>query len=1145
MSDSEASNFSDNDSDAGGRGGGGSESESEDNRSVKSGGASDTGSGRRSRSASRSRRRSRSRSQSKSHSRLRSRSRSGSGSDAGGSHRADEAEEAHSGDDEEVEPEEEPEGEDLDGSSDYDEEEYEDDDRPSRKKKKKDKFGGFIIDEAEVDDEVEDDDEWEDGAQEIGIVGNEVDELGPTAPEIEGRRRGTNLWDSQKEDEIEEYLRKKYADESVVSRHFGDGGEEMSDEITQQTLLPGVKDPNLWMVKCRIGEEKATVLLLMRKFITYQFSGEPLQIKSVVAPEGVKGYIYIEAYKQPHVKAVIENVGNLRMGIWKQQMVPIKEMTDVLRVVKEQTGLKAKQWVRLKRGIYKDDIAQVDYVDLAQNQVHLKLLPRIDYTRPRGALRTAQSESEALKRKKKRRPPAKPFDPEAIRAIGGEVTSDGDFLIFEGNRYSRKGFLYKNFTTSAIIAEGVKPTLSELERFEEAPEGIDIELSGTPTTGVSAGKEDQAVTHSFSNGDNVEVCEGELMNLQGKIVSIDGNMIMVMPKHEELKEALEFQANELRKYFRMGDHAKVVAGRYEGDTGLIVRVEQNRVVLFSDLSMHELEVLPRDLQLCSDMATGVDSLGQFQWGDLVQLDVQTVGVIVRLERENFHVLSMHGKVVEARPQGLTKRRENRNAVALDSQQNTIQKKDIVKVIDGPHAGRGGEIKHLYRSFAFLHSRMYLDNGGIFVCKTRHLQLAGGNKAGMGPAMSPSFGFMSPRIASPMHPSGGGFGRGGGGGGRGRGRGGGARRDRELIGTTIKITGGPYKGNVGIVKDATENTARVELHSTCQTISVDRSHIANVGVPTKDGGFSSYNRTPAYTAGGQTPMYARDGSKTPMHGSQTPMYENGSRTPHYGSMTPSHDGSRTPGQSGAWDPAVTNTPARANDFDNYSMEEGGSPGYAPGYPSTGGPFTPQTPGTMYGSEQSYSPYQPSPSPAASASASPSPAGYVATPSPSGTGYTTSPHGAFASPSPMGYSPMTPGVAGSPYNPQTPGAGLDAGASSGMIMGSEWHTTDIEVRIRDTHQDPALAGQQGVIRGISGGMCAVFLPAEDRVVNLLCEQLEPVVPSRGDQVKVVVGEDREAVGILLSIDNQEGVVKLSTDAVKMLHLRFLCKMKAPTT
>jgi transcription elongation factor SPT5 len=74
-----------------------------------------------------------------------------------------------------------------------------------------------------------------------------------------------------------------------------------------------------------------------------------------------------------------------------------------------------------------------------------------------------------------------------------------------------------------------------------------------------------------------------------------------------------------------------------------------------------------------------------------------------------------------------------------------------------------------------------------------------------------------------------------------------------------------------------------------------------------------------------------------------------------------------------------------------------------------------------------------------------------------------------------------------------------------------------------------------------MCSVFLPEEDRVVNVLSEQLEPVVPQRGDQVKVILGEDREAVGTLLSIDNNEGVVKLGPDDVKMLQLRFLCKMK----
>ena len=42
-------------------------------------------------------------------------------------------------------------------------------------------------------------------------------------------------------------------------------------------------------------------------------------------------------------------------------MVPIREMTDVMKIVKEQASLKAKQWVRLKRGLYRDDLAQVGH----------------------------------------------------------------------------------------------------------------------------------------------------------------------------------------------------------------------------------------------------------------------------------------------------------------------------------------------------------------------------------------------------------------------------------------------------------------------------------------------------------------------------------------------------------------------------------------------------------------------------------------------------------------------------------------------------------------------------------------------------------------------------------------------------------------
>jgi len=87
------------------------------------------------------------------------------------------------------------------------------------------------------------------------------------------------LFSSHNEHEIEDYFRKKYVDNSVATSHFGEGDEEMVNEIRQQSLLPNIKDPNLWIIKCRAGEEKSTALLLMRKFLTYQSSSKVTNLK--------------------------------------------------------------------------------------------------------------------------------------------------------------------------------------------------------------------------------------------------------------------------------------------------------------------------------------------------------------------------------------------------------------------------------------------------------------------------------------------------------------------------------------------------------------------------------------------------------------------------------------------------------------------------------------------------------------------------------------------------------------------------------------------------------------------------------------------------------------------------------------------------
>lgn len=368
--------------------------------------------------------------------------------------------------------------------------------------------------------------------------------------------------------------------------------------------------------------------------------------------------------------------------------------------------------------------------------------------------------------------------------------------------------------------------------------------------------------------------------------------------------------------------------------------------------------------------------------------------------------------------------------------------------------------------------------------------------------------MSPRIQSPMHPAGGNRGRGGM---RGRGGGrGGISRDREIIGKSIKITGGSYKGSVGIVKDATADTARVELHSSCQTISVDRNHIAVVGAPAKDGSITVYGRTPSRTPyGSQTPIYM--GSKTPLHGSATPQYD-GSRTPLHGGMTPSHDGSMTP-RTGAWDPTVTNTPARSTDYD-YLDETSPSPGYNPNTPgySMNTPFAPHTPGNMYGSDQGYSPYQQSPSPSTSS-------------------YQMGHLG--ETPSPTAYSPNTPSVQPySPYNnlqPQTPGASLD------QQMG-DWCTTDLQVKIR-SHSDPALIGQTATIKTVNNMICSVYLPAEERTVAVESDQLEPIAPQAGDHFKVITGEDRESIGVVHSVDNNKAICTIN-DETTYKSLSELC-------
>jgi transcription elongation factor SPT5 len=144
-----------------------------------------------------------------------------------------------------------------------------------------------------------------------------------------------------------------------------------------------------------------------------------------------------------------------------------------------------------------------------------------------------------------------------------------------------------------------------------------------------------------------------------------------------------------------------------------------------------LKARPHNVRLDAQVATGVDQMGQFQFHDLVNLDADTVGVIIRLEKDYVEVLNMHGAVVRVKAISIQPRKNPKFAKAFDAAGNTIQAGDLIKVTDtAQHVfnndddERIGEIKYIFRTCVFVHSRKYVKNSGIFVVRNKMVTLVG-------------------------------------------------------------------------------------------------------------------------------------------------------------------------------------------------------------------------------------------------------------------------------------------------------------------------------------------------------------------------------------------------------------------------------------
>ena len=269
----------------------------------------------------------------------------------------------------------------------------------------------FIDRDAEVEGEEDEDDEDEDEGEAL------QDEADYDAADVRKDETEHRRFDAQRRKEEDERLRQqveeRYADGAASGPRYADDDEEGSGRFT--SLPDAQKDPKLWLMRCKPGHEKMLVIQLMQKYLDASQSEQPLLIKSAMCSD-VKGYIYIEAYREAHVREATQGLNNLFFRI---ALVPPREMTDVMRVrVTPKARLVKGSWARWKAKPqkggedYVGDLCQVMDVDVDGTHAAVRMVPRL-------AIFVEHVGDDD--KKQKVRPPARLFVSDEVQAAGGDV----------------------------------------------------------------------------------------------------------------------------------------------------------------------------------------------------------------------------------------------------------------------------------------------------------------------------------------------------------------------------------------------------------------------------------------------------------------------------------------------------------------------------------------------------------------------------------------------------------------------------------------------------------------------------------------------------------------------------------------------------
>ena len=376
---------------------------------------------------------------------------------------------------------------------------------------------------------------------------------------------------------------------------------------------------------------------LMRKAIDLEYTAQPLSILSAFERDSLPGMIYVEARSAQQVNEACKGL----VGVYANRgisLVPIEEMASLLQIKKQDLTVTPGTWVRIKRGKYQGDLAQV--MDITENgeDVGLKFIPRIDLNPRDDASVDGRKRKKASAGISTMRPPQRFFNYEEVVKVYGrkQVSKRNQVYVFQNDTY-KDGFIEKDFKLSALQLDDVNPTLDEITRFTRGQDGAENE--NPVDLSIIAEASRKAAISVLQPGDHVEVFEGEQAGVHGVVDSINQDVVSITAVGVDIDgQKVDVPARSVRKRFKPGDHVKVMTGQNADETGLVVSVSDNVVTFLSDMSLQEVglpylcvllcahhvsiqvSVFSKDLREAAEVGSGTNIVGNYELHDLVQLE---------------------------------------------------------------------------------------------------------------------------------------------------------------------------------------------------------------------------------------------------------------------------------------------------------------------------------------------------------------------------------------------------------------------------------------------------------------------------------------------------------------------------------------------